>query len=728
MTREAVQRLLTSLGELLRARLTPALKALFDAADDSLFEMAEHCTDGMRQQAFFNGMRECRRQRGHLERATLARLIDRLQETRDAPRPTGADALSLVPEEELEETVAVSGMIERAESSNARALHALTQRFGFLLGDVQLSEANLPVGPARISKAFANACEPLDLDTEARLVLYKLFDRHVLGTLGTLYSEINIQLADAGVLPTLSASSPLSERRKSRPEESMASAAPEQRHDDAELAAETTALVGRALELITRRRAELQGTSKSTQSQGEGLSAATLLGALTRVQRQVANHPDHAPKAGTLKQQILRESERLGAAEARLSSQDEHTIDLLGLLFQHVEKDDNLPEPLQPTLARMHLPMLQTALSEPGMLSDEQHPARLLLDELGQAAQGWSANADPGGRMLSRIRSVVDTVVGKYEGDSGIFERGLREFRGFVDATRRRAELSEQRAVEAAMGRERLQLARRKVRQALQVRLQATKPLPWVRQVLNRPWANYLVLLWLRQGEQSEAYTDALGFADELIWCTQASSSPDDAHRLRSRKGMLETQLRQGLTTVAYHDSEIEDMLTELNGLLAWRLGEIDPPEYLQRGDEASEDTDFGPGADLDLEDQPLPDDIDPATLERIRDLRPGTWVEFTGEDGEVERAKLSWISPISGRCLFVNRTGLKVGERRPIDLVEDLEKGLAKVLEAASLLRRALNAVVEELQGGAPAAEAIADDASVASDGEGDDARVSGD
>ena len=210
----------------------------------------------------------------------------------------------------------------------------------------KLSEANLPVGPARISKAFANACEPLDLDTEARLVLYKLFDRHVLGTLGTLYSEINIQLADAGVLPTLSASSPLSERRKSRPEESMASAAPEQRHDDAELAAETTALVGRALELITRRRAELQGTSKSTQSQGEGLSAATLLGALTRVQRQVANHPDHAPKAGTLKQQILRESERLGAAEARLSSQDEHTIDLLGLLFQHVEKDDNLPEPL----------------------------------------------------------------------------------------------------------------------------------------------------------------------------------------------------------------------------------------------------------------------------------------------------------------------------------------------------------------------------------------------
>jgi len=734
MTREAVQRLLTSLGDLLRARLTPALKALFDAADDSLFEMAEHCTDGVRQQAFFNGMRECRRQRAHLERATLALLSSRLGETRGDFRHAEPEALSLIPEDELEESVAISGMVERAESTNARALHALTQRFAFLLGDVQLSESNLPVGPARISAAFASACEPLELDTEARLVLFKLFDRHVLGALSTLYSEINIQLAGAGVLPTLSASSPLSDRRKSRPEESAAPMAPRPRRDDAELAAETTALVGRAFDLIAQRRGQLQGSASTGASDGpagvEGLSASTLLGALTRVQRQVANHPEHAPTATALKQQILRESERLGAADARLSSHDERTIDLLGLLFQYVEKDDNLPEPLQSTLARMHLPMLQTALSEPGMLSDEQHPARLLLDELGQAAQGWSANADPGGRMMSRIRSVVDTVVGKYEGDSGIFERGLREFRGFVDATRRRAELSEQRAVEAAMGRERLQLARRKVRQSLQARQQAVKALPWVRQVLNRPWANYLVLLWLRQGEQSEAYADALGFADELIWCTQAGANPDDVHRLRSRKGLLESQLRQGLTTVAYHDSEIEDMLTELNGLLAWRLGEIDPPEYLQRGDQTSEDADFGPGAEIELEDQPLPDDIDPSTLQRIRDLRPGTWVEFTGEDGEIERAKLSWISPISGRCLFVNRTGLKVGERRPIDLVEDLEKGLAKVLEAASLLRRALGAVVAELQSSLP--DPTSDTHAEAEHGptadRSDDARASGD
>ncbi|MEZ5485634.1 MAG: DUF1631 family protein, partial [Lysobacteraceae bacterium] len=597
-----------------------------------------------------------------------------------------------------------------------------------------LTETNLPIGPARISAVFVDASAILDLDTEARLVLYKLFDRHVFGTLGSLYSEVNIHLADAGVLPTLSANSLIPERRPQR----TPTTSPNEGNDtrpvvDAKLAAETTRLVGHALALLASRSGEhaadesqrgRPGYPVETGDQGghdgEHLAAATLLGALTRVQRQIANHPESTPAADAIKHQILRESERLGAGSAHLRQQDEQMIDLLGLLFRHVEQDRNLPKPLQPTLARMHVPMLQTALSEPGMLSDEQHPARLLLDELGNAAQGWSANADPGERMLSRIRSVVDTVVGKYEGDSGIFERGLREFRGFVDATRRRAELAEQRAVEAVLGRERLQLARAKVRQALQSRLEKSRPTPWIRQVLNRPWANYLVLLWLRQGEQSVAYADAMSFADELIWCSQAGSDSNDAHRLRSRRAMLETQLRQGLTTVAYHDSEIEDLLTELNGLLAWRLGEIDAPDYLQRGGDAVDDTDFGPGANAEpeLEDQPLPDDINPATLQRIRELSPGAWVEFTSEDGEIERAKLSWISPISGRCLFVNRTGIKVSERRPVDLVEDLEKGLARVLEAASLLRRALNAVVDELQD----ANAGDGDGSTSSSGNDDD------
>src|SRR5690606_13000493 len=121
-------------------------------------------------------------------------------------------------------------------------------------------------------------------------------------------------------------------------------------------------------------------------------------------------------------------------------------------------------------------------------------------------AIGWSRSTDPDERLLARIQDTVDTLLVKFDGDTGMFERLLHEFRGYTEATRRRAELSEQRAVEAALGRERLHLARRHGDAELHARMQANPPPPWLRQLLQRPWSNYLVLLWLRQGETSPAF------------------------------------------------------------------------------------------------------------------------------------------------------------------------------------------------------------------------------
>jgi hypothetical protein len=61
-------------------------------------------------------------------------------------------------------------------------------------------------------------------------------------------------------------------------------------------------------------------------------------------------------------------------------------------------------------------------------------------------------------------------------------------------------------------------------------------------------------------------------------------------------------------------------------------------------------------------------------------------------------RAKLSWISPMSGRYLFVNRRGLKVGDYAPQELAPLLAAGRARVLADNALFDRALNAIVGRL------------------------------
>jgi hypothetical protein len=89
-----------------------------------------------------------------------------------------------------------------------------------------------------------------------------------------------------------------------------------------------------------------------------------------------------------------------------------------------------------------------------------------------------------------------------------------------------------------------------------------------------------------------------------------------------------------------------------------------------------------------------------------VRDLRLGSWIEFSDETGSPERAKLSWISPISSKYLFVNRRGLKVCDKTVATLAIEMRRGSAVVLEEVPLFDRALDAIVARLRQASDAAE----------------------
>ncbi|MCT8272407.1 DUF1631 family protein [Xanthomonas translucens] len=50
--------------------------------------------------------------------------------------------------------------------------------------------------------------------------------------------------------------------------------------------------------------------------------------------------------------------------------------------------------------------------------------------------------------------------------------------------------------------------------------------------------------------------------------------------------------------------------------------------------------------------------DFDHRTAEYFRTLAMGTWLDFVDREGRVQPGKLSWVSPISSRLMFVNRRG----------------------------------------------------------------------
>jgi hypothetical protein len=157
-------------------------------------------------------MREVRKRRPVVERAYLAQFSRELTEfaanrrsasTDSSPPSLGNIELSLVGENELEESLAITSLISKNASRITRDLFALNQRLSVICGGIEVDDANNPVGPAVLTQTFRQAMRELSADMRVKLIIYKLFDRYVLSGLEELYQELNAELMRAGVLPQL---------------------------------------------------------------------------------------------------------------------------------------------------------------------------------------------------------------------------------------------------------------------------------------------------------------------------------------------------------------------------------------------------------------------------------------------------------------------------------------------------------------------------------------------
>ena len=264
---------------------------------------------------------------------------------------------------------------------------------------------------------------------------------------------------------------------------------------------------------------------------------------------------------------------------------------------------------------------------------------------------------------------------------------------------------------ESARGREKLEQARRRAASEILDRIGTQKLPPLVHGVLARAWANHLVLTLLRQGEDSPEFKTALRFIDEFIASTKPANDPASIKTLRQMLPGIERSLRLGLANVAFQEQDIERLLGQLHAYYRQQLGEkLDASEVVTVEEDAAMlaipdsiqpiiESNAAAAEQLDDDEEELVE-VPPDSPEwhQVQALQPGSWLEFSLADEVPARAKLSWISPMSGRYLFVNRRGLKVADYAPQELALLLAEGQARVLAANALFDRAMNAIVGKL------------------------------
>ena len=497
--------------------------------------------------------------------------------------------MALVDDVELEESLAVTSMVAKAEGRLSRSLYQVNQRLAVIIGGGKVDDANNPIGPAVLGNAFRIAIREFDVNVQVKLIIYKLFDRYVMAGLDPVYDEVNIELIRAGVLPQVRHLMAHGERSP------MRAAADEEAHRASESQQSGRGMPGGPYydqaaghlqnEIYHTLRSLLASRHASggydAAAMGEhggsgapglpGLTPTDLLSALTILQNQTMAAQARAGSAAEAVQQIKRELldqvSRLSddAKERRVSTADEDTIDLVGMLFEYILQDRNLPTPMQALFGRLQIPYLKVAILDKHLFAQKSHPARRLLDMLAEAGKSWSEESDRDHRLFERIKGSVETVLRDFDEDVGVFDRERVSFSDFIEQHRKHAELAEQRAAEATRGREKLQEARRIAAREILKRIDDRNLPPVVHTVLSRPWANYLVLTLLRQGEASDEWKNALRFADEFVWSAQPKTTESEHTRLRALLPQLDKALRQGLTTVAYHESDVRQLMQDLS-------------------------------------------------------------------------------------------------------------------------------------------------------------------
>jgi len=418
-----------------------------------------------------------------------------------------------------------------------------------------------------------------------------------------------------------------------------------------------------------------------------------------------------------------------GGKAIKLKAEDSDTCDLVGMLFDHLLQDVKPSASSHTLINKLQVPVMKVALSDKSFFSQRNHPARRLLNSISETSL-FLMEDEVDQPLLERMHLVVDRVISDYDQDHGIFETMLGDLNRHVNTLQRKAEVSEKRYIDAAKGRERLEVARQTATIEIEKQTRGKLLPELVLHLLESAWADVLALTQLREGVDSADFQERLLAAEQVSRCFDLDN-PVSKSDFQDVRPVLE----DGMSLVGFHPSEIERTLNAVEELVVDGeaiLPSLEPAEERvvtelvkskSRLGAAREDkpSDAAPAAGesvlnaIQTERQTLLSHLrgkesklplgvkEQQMFEKIKQLPFGTWFEFTiNQQGEKVRRKLSWFSPVTSKCLFVNARGAKAEERSLEQLARDLVRGNAEIWEQEdmSLIDRAWRSIKETLKG----------------------------
>ena len=395
------------------------------------------------------------------------------------------------------------------------------------------------------------------------------------------------------------------------------------------------------------------------------------------------------------------------------------TIEIVALLFQSILTEERIPASVRVWFARLQMPVLRVAVSEPDFFATTDHPARRLIDRMGACVMGFDAAMRAAGDMLEKeIKRVVQVVEAYPDTGRRVFQTVLTEFEKFLEHYFKNENEASRKGVSLA------QQVEQRETLAIQYTIELRKMLnevpvqEGVRDYLFHVWADVLAMTAVKFGLHSEEIKGMKRAAADLIWSASAKVSREERADVIRRLPPLLKILRDGMQNAGVPPAKQDEHIQRLNNSLAAaftakaasipreRLEELMARlETLEELLPDAEDVEIDESLVLDLsghesselevvgEGGSMPT---PAMLAWARELQVGGWymLDYRGRN---EQVQLAWQGLRKQLTLFVSPQGRGILFQQN-RLAAFLQAGLLVPAQDESLTVRATRSALAKL------------------------------
>ncbi len=723
--------------------------------NDALFEQAEKCTNNEEQRRYFEAMQQLKDRSGAMHTAFRHEMGKSFQaftsgqdEEKTVEEQIDIGQLSLVQRDELEDELAISVIVSKANSRNSETLWKLNKRMAAMRGGKSVSDETNPFGPHRICEALQMGVAELSLDNKTRILIYKQLGKIFVISFAKELDALNEILLEKGILPNLRFS--LAKSQNAAPAPQVASGENsdgESPGPNTDTLVEPAANIAHQQDLYNSIRALQSAVGTRTQTAGgvsfgsvstdgtggeDSFSSMDYALALSAIQQSKAflsaaalNRPLPAEKVEeNLIDQLTKQGDE--GSRNKMTQGDADTVDLVGMIFRYMLDDPNLHDAVKSLLSHLHTPYLKLALMDKTFLDNYQHSARVLLNTMAEVGGKW-VKKDNERNVLPKIKTVVENILKGFVDDPTVFDRLLEDFSRFKENIEKRSRMVEKRNTESQQGLEKLELSRQQASDEVESRLSDDEIPETVADLLRQPWIDFLAFNLLRHGQDSLTWESALKVVDGVMWSVKPSAVADNKDDFKRHQHDLEQSVSEGLTTIGYDPEASKGLLNSLKEAqeLAYHHSVMEavndsapqegttaasePKAAVEAVTEAAPAAKAKPKAKTEAKPKrrktlkPAPPKLTPeeqSVVEKLKEIAFGTWFEFDREKAQ-QQLKLAWFSRVTSHYMFVDHTGVKQAVETQYDLAKGMCAGNIRIAEPTkkSFMERALEAVFDKLK-----------------------------